>query len=44
MVDNLLQNHNTFLMDIRERLQQPQDYTNQHYNNHYYTLEFDISD
>lgn len=44
MVDNLLQDRDTFLADVRKRRQQAQAYTKQHYDNHHCEPEFDIGD
>ena len=43
-VDTLLQEHDVFLTDVRERLLQAQEYAKRYYNGHHRALEFAMGD
>ena len=43
-VDALLQDHDAFIADVRNRLLQAQAYAKKHYDNHHRELEFAVGD
>ena len=43
-MDTLLQDRNVFLADVRECLQQAQNYAKRHYDAHHRDLTFDVGD
>ena len=41
-MDVLLRDHDTFLMEVRERLLQAQQYAKRHYDEHHREVAFDV--